>query len=44
MCGIAGLWNFTEEPASTETLGVMAEAMRHRGPDSSGVWTEGAVG
>jgi len=42
MCGIAGIWG---EP-NAERLRVMAQALRHRGPDDEGYWThpEGHVG
>jgi len=45
MCGIAGFWG----PPSTAgamrpVLESMAEAMRHRGPDAQGHWTDEAAG
>ena len=44
MCGIAGLLNFNDEPASPELLRGMIRAIRYRGPDAEGVWTEGPLG
>ncbi|MDB5244349.1 MAG: asparagine synthase, partial [Parcubacteria group bacterium] len=34
MCGIAGYWGTGDE----RVLRVMGEALKHRGPDGSGVW------
>ena len=47
MCGIVGLLD--PEPrfapaALAEVVGRMADTLRHRGPDSSGVWTDPAGG
>ena len=44
MCGIAGYWNREGEPAQGELLERMLERIRYRGPDDTGVWTEGAMG
>src|SRR5689334_572793 len=45
MCGISGRVNYrTGAPVSAETLETMCDLIRHRGPDGSGVWTDGAVG
>ncbi len=42
MCGIAGA---VGAPApDTETLGAMAGAMRHRGPDDQGLWSDETAG
>jgi len=41
MCGIAGSVNW--DGAEVATLGAMTEAIRHRGPDASGLWSEGPV-
>ena len=41
MCGIAGLLRFganATEPLSPDLLKSMADTMKHRGPDGSGVW------
>ncbi len=42
MCGIAGLWvQGGAEQASLETrAGAMTNALRHRGPDDHGIWTD----
>ena len=41
MCGITGFWGpgFRAEEAE-RTLGLMTDAIRHRGPDDSGTWTD----
>jgi len=50
MCGIAGILalNGTLESASDappeRTLGRMLDALAHRGPDDTGVWTDGRCG
>ena len=44
MCGIAGIINFTEDLVKEDMLYQMGEAIKHRGPDDSGVWTNGKVG
>jgi asparagine synthase (glutamine-hydrolysing) len=46
MCGIAGIWTFAGESAGvlTERATEMACALRHRGPDDDGVWSDGAAG
>ncbi|MEP1421612.1 MAG: XrtA/PEP-CTERM system amidotransferase [Erythrobacter sp.] len=45
MCGIAGIFH-SETPKPVDPIRVerMCEAMVHRGPDGSGVWTELGVG
>jgi len=41
MCGIAGVFNYREfEPVSPDTLGTMAGAIAHRGPDDEGVYRD----
>ncbi len=40
MCGIAGFYGLTD----LERLRAMVAAMRHRGPDDSGVWCDPAAG
>ena len=46
MCGIAGF--FSKKPVTTESLqdfGIRAcEALRHRGPDDSGIWSDSESG
>lgn len=45
MCGIAGKYNFlTGEPVSPELVKSMCDRIAYRGPDDSGVYTEGSVG
>ena len=47
MCGIAGLWRDPEaaqSPGLHTSVAAMAAALRHRGPDDSGVWTDPAAG
>src|SRR5689334_8908416 len=44
MCGIGGIVRFDGGPVDGAALGRMVEALRHRGPDDEGVWTEGPVG
>jgi asparagine synthase (glutamine-hydrolysing) len=42
MCGIAGLW--ARDAVPPEAASAMADALSHRGPDSSGVWTDPQAG
>lgn len=47
MCGIAGLWRDLEaaqSPGLHTSVAAMTAALRHRGPDDSGVWTDPADG
>lgn len=45
MCGIAGLFHIDgRRSISPEVLADMVAALNHRGPDQSGIWTEGSVG
>jgi asparagine synthase (glutamine-hydrolysing) len=45
MCGIAGLfYPATPKPVDPARVAAMADAMAHRGPDGSGVWTAPGVG
>lgn len=45
MCGIAGLYHpATPKPIDPARVAAMADAMAHRGPDGSGVWTAPGVG
>lgn len=44
MCGIAGILNLNREPVSSEVLKKMTDIIRHRGPDSEGIWTDKFVG
>lgn len=38
MCGIAGI---VSQSSDLEYIGLMTEAMSHRGPDGSGIWSDG---
>ncbi len=45
MCGIAGIFHLeTAKPVDPARLTAMTDAMLHRGPDGSGVWTAPGVG
>src|SRR3979409_2018753 len=45
MCGICGQFNFgTLSRISPETIGRMASAIRHRGPDDEGAYLSGPIG
>lgn len=45
MCGICGIVHTdTAEPVDATILETMNDALRHRGPDDSGLWTEGPAG
>jgi asparagine synthase (glutamine-hydrolysing) len=46
MCGIAGVWRFGGAPggALEQQARAMADAIRHRGPDSAGVWIDAEAG
>jgi asparagine synthase (glutamine-hydrolysing) len=44
MCGIAGVVNFDGELVAPELLRRMVDVIGHRGPDASGVYTDGPVG
>ena len=44
MCGLAGTYSFVGEPASPVLLKRMGDAIAHRGPDSSGVFTDSSFG
>ncbi|RDE06572.1 XrtA/PEP-CTERM system amidotransferase [Sphingomonas aracearum] len=45
MCGIAGLFHpQTPKPVDPARVAAMADALAHRGPDGSGVWTAPGVG
>jgi asparagine synthase (glutamine-hydrolysing) len=37
MCGIAGIINFNNRPVDLETIFLMTEKVRHRGPDDEGI-------
>ncbi|MGC4250370.1 MAG: amidotransferase 1, exosortase A system-associated [Sphingobium sp.] len=45
MCGIAGIFHLeTAKPVDPARVRTMLDAMPHRGPDGSGVWTAPGVG
>lgn len=44
MCGIAGFLTAAGSDSAEATLSRMADAIRHRGPDDSGLWSDRAVG
>lgn len=44
VCGIAGYVDFATEKPDREILTAMTKALERRGPDGSGVWTEGPCG
>jgi asparagine synthase (glutamine-hydrolysing) len=44
MCGIAGVYNLTGEPATSGLLKNMTDVIAHRGPDDDGYYTDGPVG
>ncbi|MDG5487574.1 amidotransferase 1, exosortase A system-associated [Sphingomonas sp. BGYR3] len=45
MCGIAGLYHpQTPKPIDPARIALMTDAIAHRGPDGSGVWTAPGVG
>ena len=44
MCGIAGVVNFDGELVAPELLRRMVDLIEHRGPDASGVYTDGPAG
>jgi len=45
MCGIAGKYNFsTCEPVSPKLIKAMCDKIAYRGPDDSGVYTDGHIG
>ncbi|MDH3521453.1 MAG: asparagine synthase (glutamine-hydrolyzing), partial [Myxococcales bacterium] len=44
MCGIAGIYDLEGASVDPAPLSRMVGTLRHRGPDDSGVWTDGPVG
>lgn len=44
MCGIAGIVNLDRKPAERGVLEEMAGALKHRGPDDTGVYLDGVIG
>ncbi|MEN8376551.1 MAG: asparagine synthase (glutamine-hydrolyzing) [Gemmatimonadota bacterium] len=43
MCGIAGFWHADGKPADRHVLAAMTASLGHRGPDETGLWTDGPV-
>jgi asparagine synthase (glutamine-hydrolysing) len=39
MCGIAGVLSAVPDPQAGALVGAMTDALQHRGPDDSGVWS-----
>ncbi len=44
MCGIAGILRLDGGEVSAKTLDPMVDVLEHRGPDDTGIYTEGPVG
>lgn len=45
MCGIAGIFHYgTPKPVDPDRIARMCDALSHRGPDGSGVWTDHGIG
>jgi asparagine synthase (glutamine-hydrolysing) len=44
MCGLAGILNFNHRFSSLHQLERMGDAIRHRGPDGSGIWSDENIG
>ena len=45
MCGIAGIFHpGVPKPVDPARVRAMADALAHRGPDGSGVWTGPGIG
>jgi asparagine synthase (glutamine-hydrolysing) len=44
MCGVAGMYDLAGRSVDEDVLKRMAQAIRHRGPDDSGVWRGGPGG
>jgi asparagine synthase (glutamine-hydrolysing) len=44
MCGIVGTFRFDGRPIDRRLLSRQVAALRHRGPDGSGIWTSAKVG
>ena len=43
MCGIAGIYNLNTKPVSKKEIDILTDAVKHRGPDGRGVWSENNV-
>lgn len=43
MCGIAGIYGFSDKTRAGETLNRMAKRMEHRGPDAEGIFVKEGI-
>ena len=43
MCGIAGILEFGQGRAKHKPVKKMLDVMHHRGPDSSGIWSDADI-
>lgn len=44
MCGIVGVLRLDDQAVPSNTVAKMSASLAHRGPDSDGIWTDGAIG
>jgi asparagine synthase (glutamine-hydrolysing) len=44
MCGILGIYNLNRKPVSMSSLKLMADKMKHRGPDGEGFYVNEGIG
>jgi asparagine synthase (glutamine-hydrolysing) len=44
MSGIVGIYNLDGRPVEQTDIKRMVDSIAHRGPDGSGIWTDGSVG
>jgi len=44
MCGIAGVLRLDDQAVPSNAVAKMSASLAHRGPDSDGIWTDGAIG
>ena len=44
MCGVSGFINLNGKPVDKLDLKKMVHSLSHRGPDASGMWSEGKIG
>lgn len=44
MCGISGIWFFKQDEQDESSIRTMNNALKHRGPDGEGYYTEKSVG
>lgn len=43
MCGISGLYNLKGKPVEATHVELMCDLIKHRGPDDSGIYTDGSI-